>query len=310
MVLLNRAEANQYILVGNMKLGTGSSDTKYSTHIEESIGRELAMYRDRLKANSKLYDSISAQENKYQKMTMSSNGDTQLDQLTETQRLLAERLRAATDHYLLDQQEMLALARQQDMAAIKLTQDMAGNTDSSKTLQLLAAYQHVKSAAINDRYQAMDANRKFQLYNRYQALNYQEYIEMLRYKEHIKDTARKVSAAVLPAKSKPLATINASDTSDNLSGMDQEKRTALIRQAMEEEERFKNYEEKTTEENDLTVRDIHIASDDYEMQTDKKGNSKYFKNGKPVTKLTFDFETTRRMVDVLNTIHQVDKFGK
>jgi hypothetical protein len=60
----------------------------------------------------------------------------------------------------------------------------------------------------------------------------------------------------------------------------------------------------------LTVKDIQIAEDYYEMQVDKNKNAKYFKNGKPITKITFEFETTRRMVDVLNTIRQVDKFGK
>ena len=60
----------------------------------------------------------------------------------------------------------------------------------------------------------------------------------------------------------------------------------------------------------MTVKDIHIADDNYEVQTDKKGRVKYLKNGKPVSKLTFEFETKRKMVDVLNTIKEVDRFGR
>jgi hypothetical protein len=92
--------------------------------------------------------------------------------------------------------------------------------------------------------------------------------------------------------------------------MTTEQRTDVIQKALDEEERFKNYQEKTEERGDLSVKEIRIADDNYEMQVDKKNNAKYFKNGKPITKITFDFETKRKMVDVLNTIRQVDKFGK
>jgi hypothetical protein len=104
------------------------------------------------------------------------------------------------------------------------------------------------------------------------------------------------------------------DTVRNLSDMSDAKRTELIKAALEEEERFKNYEEKTEQRTqkgeELTVREIMVGEDYYEMQVDRKNNIQYFKNGKPVTKITFDFETTRRMVDVLNTIRQVEKFKK
>ena len=113
---------------------------------------------------------------------------------------------------------------------------------------------------------------------------------------------------------KPSATISAPDTSDNLSKLDNAKREKLIQAALEEEERFKNYESKTQVKKvdgvELTVQNIRISDDNYEMQTDKKGNSKYYKNGKPVTQLTFEFETKRRMIDVLNTIREEDKFGR
>jgi 5-hydroxyisourate hydrolase-like protein (transthyretin family) len=310
LVLLNRAQANQYILVGNMKMTNSAADTKYSKQIEDNIRKEISSTHEKLKENIKRYDSLYAIEDKHQKATMTATGDQQLDEITEAQRLLAERLTETTDHYLLEQQEMLSKSRLDEIEALKHQRDLQTATDSVQIKTLQTAYKQSKSAAVNDRYRAMDANRKFQLYNKYQADNYQEYIELLRYKRRKEDTA-KVSASAEPRpRPKPLATISPADTSDNLSKMTDEQRTTLIRQALEEEERFKNYEEKTSVKGDISVKDIHIADDNYEVQTDKKGNNKYLKNGKPITKITFDFETKRKMVDVLNTIKEVDKYGK
>jgi hypothetical protein len=310
LVLLNRAQANQYILVGNMKLTSGNTDTKYSRQIEENIRKEISAYSSKLKLNLIQYDSLYVAEDKYQKASMTTTGDVQLDQITETQRLLAERLASTTDHYLLEQQQMLAQARLDEMTALRHEMELAAAHDSIQIRMISSACQRSRSEAVNDRYRAMDANRKLQVYNRYQVLNYQEYIELLRYKKHKDDTAHVFVAPVTKSKSKPLATITPADTSDNLSKMTDQQRTILIQQALDEEERFKNYTEKTEINGDLTITDIHIADDDYEMQVDKKRNSKYFKNGKPITKITFEFETRRRMVDVLKTIRQVDKFGR
>lgn len=310
LVLLNRAQANQYILVGNMKLTSATSDSKYSKQIEDNIRKEIASTDLKLKQNIKLYDSLYAEEDRHQKATMKTKGDQQLDEITEAQRLLAERLTETTDHYLLEQQEMLSKARLDELQALKYQHDLTTATDSTEIIRLEAAYKQSRSAAVNDRYRAMDANRKFQLYNKYQADNYQEYIELLRYKRNKEDTAKSSASAEPRPKPKPLATITPADTSDNLSKMTDEQRTKLIQQALDEEDRFKNYEEKTSVTGDLTVKDIHIADDNYEVQTDKKGNSKYLKNGKPITKITFDFETKRKMQDVLNTIKEIDKYGK
>lgn len=310
LVLLNRAQANQYILVGNMKLGSNIADTKYSRQIENDIRKEYNATTEKLKQNLIRYDSLYAEESKHQKASMTTTGDQQLDQLTETQRLLAERLSETSDHYLLEQQQMLAKSRLDEIQALKYQQEMSTATDTSIINMSRDAYQKSKAEALNDRYRAMDANRKFLVYNKYQVLNYQEYIELLRYKKNKEDTARLAAAPETQTKSKPLATITPADTSDNLSKMSDEQRTTVIQQALEEEQRFSNYEEKTEVKGDLTIKKIHIAEDDYEMQVNKKGAAKYLKNGKPITKITFDFETKRKMVDVLNTIRQVDKFGK
>ena len=309
LVLLNRAQANQYILVGNMKLVSTKTDTKYSRQIEKNIQKEIASYTDKIKQNKVQYDSIYREEDKHQQSTMNTKDDKQLGEITETQRLLAERLAAITDHYLLEQQQMLARARLDEMDALRYDHERDVTTDTI-SIYIYDRAKRARSRAVNDRYMAMDANRKFRLYNKYQEDNYQEYIELLRYKDQKRDTLRPAAATDIRPKPKPLATITPADTSDNLSKMTTEQRTDVIQKELDEEERFKNYQEKTEERGDLSVKEIRIADDNYEMQVDKKNNAKYFKNGKPITKITFDFETKRKMVDVLNTIRQVDKFGK
>lgn len=321
LVLLNRAQVNQYILVSNMKLGHNMTDTTYSQQLEENIRKEMTAYREIMKRTSVRFDSLSGLEEKHKKATMLTNGTAQLAETTEAQRLLAERLSETTGHYLLEQQLFLAQARLDELTALKNERDLASATDSSQIRKFSSAADNARSTAVNDRYRAMDANRKFQLYNRYQSLSYQEYIELLLYTKR-QDAAAGPSApqpvkpAPQPVKSPPkrYATITPADTSDNLSKMTDEQRTKLIRQAQDEEKRFKNYAEKTevkkVDGEDMTVKDIRISDDNYELQIDKKGRSKYFKNGKPISKLTFEFETKRKMVDVLNTIKEVDKFGK
>ena len=340
LVLLNRAKGNQYILVSNMKMGT--SDTKYSQEIEAGIRKEISADKETMKQINVVYDSLGRLEEKHRKASMTTTDTTQLSELIETQRLLAERLSKTADHYLVEQQQMLAKARLDELIALKSNQELVFAKDSSEIRYLNAAAATATSSAINERYRAMNANKKFQLYNNYQTLNYQEYIEMLLYKNRIKDTAghsapphteskpqhiesanQSVKSLPPPAQTSPqtasipskqYATITPKDTSDNLSRMTDQQRTNIIKQALEEEKRFKNYAEKTEVRNiageTMTVKDIHIADDNYEIQTDKRGRTKYLKNGKPVSKLTFEFETKRKMVDVLNTIKEVDKFGK
>jgi hypothetical protein len=96
--------------------------------------------------------------------------------------------------------------------------------------------------------------------------------------------------------------------------MNDKQRTTLIGKALDEEKRFKNYNEKTevkkVDGTNMSVKNIRIADDNYEEQTDKNGKVRYLKNGKPITKTTFEFETKRKMDDVLNTIKEVDKYGK
>ncbi len=313
LVLLNRARANQYILVNNIRLNTGKTDDKYTRQVEDGINRELRSYTDKMKQNSRNYDSIYAAEEKNVRESKQAKNEEQLARLTEAQRLLAARLAATAEYYQLSQLSQLAEARLDEIKALKQQRELVSIVDSSQRKILQDACRQTRSGAVNHRYLAMDANRKLQLYNKYQVLNYQEYIELLRYKEGKDDTLRPTALPV-KVQTKPAQAATVIDTTDNLSKVADTERSKLIQQALDEEERFENYEEKQESRKingiEVKVTDIHIADDYYEMQVDKKGFSKYFKNNKPVTKLTFDFETTRKMVDVLKTIKEVGKFGR
>ena len=88
----------------------------------------------------------------------------------------------------------------------------------------------------------------------------------------------------------------------------------LMKDALAEQKRFSNYK-KTTEkqsidnqESDVTT--ITIGPDTYELITSDKGGKKYFKNQKPITEVTYRFETTRRYDGVLKSSKNVKKFDK
>ena len=91
-------------------------------------------------------------------------------------------------------------------------------------------------------------------------------------------------------------------------------RKQLMKDALAEQKRFSNYK-KTTEkqsidnqESDVTT--ITIGPDTYELITSDKGGKKYFKNQKPITEVTYRFETTRRYDGVLKSSKNVKKFDK
>ena len=89
-------------------------------------------------------------------------------------------------------------------------------------------------------------------------------------------------------------------------------RRALIRQAVAERERFINYKKATrSSASDSTQRTIiTIGPDTYVEVTDAKGAKRYYKNEKPVTEITYRFETTRRYEGVLKNKRDVRRFEK
>lgn len=91
-------------------------------------------------------------------------------------------------------------------------------------------------------------------------------------------------------------------------------RRLLVRRAIEERERFKNYKKEISNRNrnneDEEVTRIQIGPDTYLLVTNTKGDKQYFKNDKPITEVTFNFETNRRYEGVLKNKRDVRRFEK
>jgi hypothetical protein len=86
----------------------------------------------------------------------------------------------------------------------------------------------------------------------------------------------------------------------------------LIERALDEQRRFENYRRSDTLIQGSNSKDklvtIAIGPHKYEMQTSQKGEKRYFKNDKPVTEMTYLFETTRRYEGVLKNKKDVRDF--
>ena len=84
--------------------------------------------------------------------------------------------------------------------------------------------------------------------------------------------------------------------------------------AVAEQKRFANYTEATSKrsvdnkESDVTT--ITIGPDINEMVTSDNGSKRYYKNQKPITDVTYRFETTRRYEGVLKDSKNVKTFDK
>ncbi|MBS1593115.1 MAG: hypothetical protein JST90_02245 [Bacteroidetes bacterium] len=311
-VLMNRAKANQYLLVSRSTINATHNEG-YSRQVVADVQAEMASYSAQIAASDARYDSLYKEEQIHLAATQRTTGDKQYDELLAVQHDLADRLGERATSHLMEQQRQLARARLDEMNAFRYEQRMNDARDSAQRALLRDTMWQMKAHAAHDRWRAADENKKFLWYNKYQTDNYQEYVEMLRHRE--KKNEPQPTAKATPKKSTPPhATTALRDTSDNLSKLYEPEREEQIKKALEEEERFKNYSEKTEKRKidgaELTVQEIRISDDTYEMQVDKKGSKKYFKNGKPVTALTFDFETKRKMVDVLNAIRESDKLGR
>ncbi len=89
-------------------------------------------------------------------------------------------------------------------------------------------------------------------------------------------------------------------------------RRALIRQAIAERQRFANYKKASQPvSQDSTQRTtIIIGPDRYEELTDARGAKRYYKNDKPITEITYRFETTRRYEGVLKNKRDVRRFER
>ena len=91
-------------------------------------------------------------------------------------------------------------------------------------------------------------------------------------------------------------------------------KAVLLENAKLENERFAGL--KTSESIEIkngveqTIISTTIGPDTYEKAFTKKGASRYFKNSKPITDITYFFETNRRFEDVLKYENEVKKIKK
>lgn len=94
----------------------------------------------------------------------------------------------------------------------------------------------------------------------------------------------------------------------------EESHKQLVRNAEAEQNRFSNYKETKSkrsvdgQESDVTT--VTLGLDTYEQVTNNKGGTRYYKNQKPITEVTYRFETTRRYDGVLKDSKNVKKFDK
>jgi hypothetical protein len=88
----------------------------------------------------------------------------------------------------------------------------------------------------------------------------------------------------------------------------------LVHNALAEQKRFSNYKEarsiRSIDNKESDVFTVTIGPDIYEMITSDKGAKQYYKNQKPITEVTYRFETTRRYDGVLQDSKNVKKFDK
>ncbi|MFN8278108.1 MAG: hypothetical protein U0T84_11550 [Chitinophagales bacterium] len=88
----------------------------------------------------------------------------------------------------------------------------------------------------------------------------------------------------------------------------------LIKAAIDEDERFKNYKSEQTKAQrngeEVTITQVEIGPDRYEKLENSRHAIQYFKNDKPITSTTYNFETTRRLEGVLKKFRKTKAFKK
>jgi hypothetical protein len=85
-----------------------------------------------------------------------------------------------------------------------------------------------------------------------------------------------------------------------------QRKQTLIANALKEKERFKNEQKSILTREDTIYRTI-LGPDVYDKVVDANGALTYFKNEKPITEVTYNFETKRRYDGVLKRIKNIKK---
>jgi hypothetical protein len=164
------------------------------------------------------------------------------------------------------------------------------------------------SSAYNFLYRANNSYTKYENYISLYQRSYQEYIELLKYYKGLDDSIQIQTLISSTKNIEPITNLPIINKADTLSNIEDNERQILIEKALLEEERFKNYSinESTKKEDgeDVNITTIKIDIDTYEMISNKRGIVKYFKNTKPISAITYKFETTRKYKDILNSINR------
>ncbi len=80
--------------------------------------------------------------------------------------------------------------------------------------------------------------------------------------------------------------------------------------AKSDEEILSSIEVTETTDDRGDVKEVKIKEDRYEIIVDRKGNRRYLKNGKAITRLTYQFETKRKFGEILENITYEERKSK
>ena len=88
----------------------------------------------------------------------------------------------------------------------------------------------------------------------------------------------------------------------------------IQKEALAEQKRFSNYKEteskKSINNQESNITTVVIGPDTYQLITSDIEGKRYYKNKKPITEVTYRFETTRRYDGVLKSSKHVKKIDK
>ncbi len=309
LVLINRAQTNQYLLVSKLKLNGNTLLNK------NTIKSKLQLIQQELATAETNEKSFLIKEEKAIEKSKQTTGDKQVDWITEAQLGLANRLGEMVKSLLLQQEEMLLEASLNTADCENILSKIKNSTDTLVIDGLKKMYADCNFRTFTLKRDAVRLSKKFNKLNNEFALNYQEYIELLRYKNKLKDKKiDTLAAAVKLAETKIEQQIPANNLLTKIEQSNEEIDNQTLENAMAEEARFANYEEDSAVVAwDATFNRVNrkkIGIDTYDVLVNKKLQFRYLKNEKPITKITYEFETKRKYKDVILLIHQINKFSK
>lgn len=307
MVIINRAITNQYLLVTKLKLNSNSTASR--TVLQQKI-KQLS---DEISQHISNEQNYIAEEENWVKKSKTTNGEKQLDIITNAQLALANRLGEIVKTKMALQEKYLTEAAITAIECDKIRSLIKQNTNKATSDSLEALFYECSSSVLRQKNNAVRMNKEFETINKAFAHNYQEYIELLRYKN--KQTDKKIDSLYTLVK-KNEERLNEQNSATSLLQQIETKADSfsatVIREALAEDSRFANFREDSTvvaydKDFNRSNRKI-IGNDTYDVLVNKKLQFRYLKNNKPITKITYEFETKRKYKEVMLHIRNVSKF--